>query len=99
MIFIPFPLIICSFLDFLLNVCIVLERKKNKCFSIRLSLELIIFALEALTDPMAPGYLDSHSGCALLQEQRGGENPELEKPDGGVFADARRQLEWPLIYC
>ena len=77
----------------------ILERKKKKTFWYQTFLELITFVLEALTDPMAPRHLDSHSRCVLLQEQRGRENPELEKPDRGDFADALKQLEWPLIYC
>lgn len=90
-IFILFPLVICSYLDLSLNVYI-LEKKKQK-FWYQTFLELITFVLEALTDLMAPRHLDSHSRHVLLQEQRDRENPELEKPDRGDFADALRQPE------
>ena len=74
------------------------KKKKQKTFWYHTFRELITFVLEALTDPMAPRHLDSHSRHVLLQEQSGRENPELEKPDRGDFADALKQLEWPLIY-
>lgn len=51
-------------LDFLLYVCIILEEIR-KCFSIKFSMELISFALEALADPTEPGFLDSHPGCII----------------------------------
>lgn len=33
-------------------------------------MELISIALEALSDPTVPVYLDRHSGCVSLQTQR-----------------------------
>ena len=100
-IFILFPLIICSYL-ICHSMCVYFRKKKKnnkQTFWYQTFLELITSVLEALTDPMAPRHLDSHSRCVLLQEQRVTENPELEKPDRGDFADALKQLEWPLIYC
>ena len=64
------PHTLSSSLDFLLHVCIVLERQRHKRFGIKLSTELISIALEALSDPTVPVYLDRHSGCVSLQTQR-----------------------------
>lgn len=50
----------------------------------KLSLELIIFALEALTDPTAPGYLDSHSDVHYSRS-RGVERTPSWKSQTEVF--------------
>lgn len=72
--FYSLPFDICSILNFQLYVYIILERKKHKRVGIKLSMELITFVLEAVSEPPVKGIYTATQAVPPSEE-----SPLLEK--------------------
>lgn len=75
------------------TTCVHYFRKKNAYFGIKLSMELILFALKLSLTPQGWG-IQPRRLCVIPDTE---ETPQVEKPEGGVFADVLRLAEQPLV--